>query len=141
MALNETTLIEEARGITDYPASVISESQFSSLVQTAERDITATTQNYEIDWYDTSDIDGNRALMWTTCLYAKIKAGELDSVDMDIGNLSVETITDKDAVVWYQKARKFIQSLFVVEDSHKNYGSTSVARDNRSYGDDSTTTL
>lgn len=134
MALNEGTVIEEVRGITDYPDTVLSDNQIRTLVQTAQRDITATTQNYDIDWYNDSSIDGNRSLVWTTALYCKIKSGEIDGVDMDIGNLKVDSIDDKEAAVWYQKASKYIQSLFVAEDTHMPFGSSNVERNNRTYG-------
>lgn len=141
MALDEQSLINEVRGLTDYPPEVISDSDMSSLVETAKNDITGITENYDLDWYDPQDIDPNRALMWTTCLFAKVKSGELDAASMSLESIEIDSTraagiqTGKNPVLWYNRAVDFVSELkHEPDESDTGAGITQVERGNRVYG-------
>lgn len=139
---NQKRLITQVREITDYPSTVLTNEQVENLSELAKDDIKSQVEtDNPIDFYDPDDLDANRALMWTTCLFCKIKAGELDAANYSISELDVETVASagkehgQRPVIWYRKAQQFLNEL-KSETGNLAFGSTQVERENRVYGDE-----
>lgn len=151
MALSEQELINEVRGITGYSTDLVSDSDIQGLIETAKADIQSITENYSIDWYDESNRDPNRALMWTTCLFLLLKARELDGVEYSLESLEQRSLSaagggfgqGNQPTLWYQRATDFIGEIDSDVDDDIPYGMDSIVREDRIYGgdDDSGPTL
>lgn len=147
MAITKTDLKNEVRDITDYPSTVISSADLDDLVASAKREVQSQANNYDINFYDSNDLDGNRALMWTTCLFCKMKAGELDGAEYSLESLDVSPATaagienGRNPATWLRKANKYIGRLSKNMEEVSAFGHQGVERDNRTYGADSTESL
>lgn len=147
MAINKQDLKNEVRDITDYPSSVISDSDLDDLVAAAKREVQSQANNYDINFYDPDDLDGNRALMWTTCLFAKVKAGELDGAEYSLESLDVAPASaagienGRNPALWLSKANKYIGRLSKNMTEVSAFGHQGVERENRTYGSDDTGSL
>lgn len=146
MALDQNQVISEVRTITGYPVAVLDDPDVIELIEFAKNDITGITNNYEIDWYNPDDIDGNRALVWTTALFTKIRTGELDSAEYSLEELDIQPqhASGKEhgerPVTWYERAWSFINDLLVLpDDEQRRYGHVQIARENRVYESDDQT--
>lgn len=138
MATDDASLIVEVRDITEYNAEIISDEQFQRLVSLAQREIAAKVGIPDLDFYN--DLDAERALFWLTCLFAKIRAGEVDGVEMQIGDirnkpLRVDGEEDRSmAVVWRAEFNDYFNQLLTQNGG--SFGSRRISRgDSRTYGE------
>jgi hypothetical protein len=143
MTLSEQQVISEVRTITGYPDAVLTDSDLTELVSFAKNDITGITNNYDIKWYNEDDIDANRALVWTTALFTKVRTGELDAAEYSLEELDITPDTAAGAenggrpLIWYRKVWDFIDDIRVLpDDDNKTFGITEVERENRQYGNE-----
>lgn len=137
MADTDQELQDEVRDITDYTDAVLPDSKLSSVVATAKREVQGVADTNISDWY--TDRDAELALFWTTCLFCKIKAGELDGVAMSLGDMETESLKsagdaeDDKPVIWFERAMRYSRRKTPEGGS---FGHRSMARTGRSYGSD-----
>lgn len=140
MATNDSELMNEVRELTDYSSAVLPDSKLQTVISVAKREVEGVADTSVSDWYGTRNAE--LALFWTACLFCKIKAGEIDGVNMSLGDMETESLSaaggySESPVVWYERAMSYAQRLMpdTGRFSHRSVG-------RRSYGDDdSSTTL
>lgn len=142
MASTESEFKTQVRELTDYSSQVLSDDSLDALIGIAKRDI-QTEAEVTVDLWIGDDVsDEENALFWTTSLYVKIKAGELEGVPMSLGDIDVETMKvqgegyQAPPVLWYKKASKFTSKLI---EGGSGYEITRVDRQGttRKYGTES----
>lgn len=141
MTVDISTLKGEIRFLTDYTPEVISDADLEDAIESAKGEIKAQSENYDINFFDSKDLDAYKALKWVTCLFCKIKAGELDAANYRLEDLNLtakSTVGENegDPVIWLRRARTYISK--VAEDAEepvRGFGRTEVSRENRLYGD------
>lgn len=131
-------LLTQARAITDFDTTVLSDDKFKEVVATAEADIMAEVGDETLTFY--GNMDAERALLWATCLFAKVKAGELDGVAMSLGDIDLDSRPmegeyGSGPVMWLKNAQKYLNRLAVTQSDTARFGSTRVDRgESRKYG-------
>lgn len=141
MTVSKSTLKGEVRFLTDYTTSVIPDADLDTAIEAAKREIKSKSENYNVNFYDGKDLDGYKALKWTTCLFCKVKAGELDASNFSLESLQVDaksTVGENEGqpVIWLRRAISYIDK--VAEDAEepvRGFGRTEVQRGNRLYRD------
>jgi hypothetical protein len=110
MAVDDTTLIAEVRVITDYPDTLLGHQDLQGVVNLAKRELQADLGSSSIDWY--GDLSAERALFWLTCIFCKIRTGELDAPDFSLGELKVNPPgTDFQAGIWFDNFWKHYRNI------------------------------
>lgn len=89
MATDDTSLKAEVRAITDYDTVILDDTGLQELVSLTKREIQSSKNNEDIDFY--ADLQAERTLFWLTCLFAKIKTGEIDGGSFSISELDVDS--------------------------------------------------
>jgi hypothetical protein len=89
MAIDDTTLKAEVRAITDYDAGILDSDSLQELVEIAKRELESNKNASDLDFY--GDIRAERTLFWLTCIFLKVKAGEIDGGSFSISELDVES--------------------------------------------------
>lgn len=92
MVSSDTELIEQVRGMTDYDASIMSDSEIQTLIDIGKEEIAGylAADNEDPDnftFYQSDTYDADRALFWFTCIAMKAKAGEIAAVNLTVGSL------------------------------------------------------
>lgn len=93
------------------------------------------------DWY--ADQYREDALFWFTCLFSKVAIGELDGEQVQIGEIDMGSLlanADGETTEWARNAQSALMTLDTGGDYPFGVGATTVTRDNRTYGGDSTGT-
>jgi len=88
MATTDTELITEARAITDYDTSILSDAEMQELVDIGKEEIELEyplTDDLFPGFYN-GDLEIDRALFWFVCVAAKVKVGELGGLDINAGS-------------------------------------------------------
>lgn len=112
-----TTKIEfiiEFRTITSYGEEVLATSDVETVMDRAEKHIRSRKVNLPDDFDFLSDSQGEEALFWYTCLFAKVATGELDSQDISAGALDAETLLakeDDEVTSWYRNAARALRNF------------------------------
>ena len=96
MATDDTTLKAEVRAITDYDEGILSDPDLQEVVGIAKREIQSNKNNPDLDFY--GDIRAERTLFWLTCIFTKVKGGEIDGGSFSISELDVETQDGDDSL-------------------------------------------
>ena len=130
----------EVRSLTDYGEHVLPVGDLDDLLDTARRDIAALVDQSmaDIDWYSEGSI-GRRALVWTVCLFALLKAREMDSGELSLDALTMDGVRaagqqyGNDPVIWLSRARSFVRML---DDRAGSVVRVDAAREDRIYGED-----
>lgn len=141
---SDADLKTQVRSMTDYSTAVLSATKLDEVVATAKAELMAEVGDTTLTFY--GDINAERALFWTTCLFTKIKAGELDGVPMSLGDIEFDALRmqgeyGSGAVVWLQNAQQYTNRLATSNDAAR-YGVRSIDRgESRSYGGDDSGTL
>lgn len=89
MATDDVSLMVEVRAITDYDRDIMPEDELLGLLEIAKRELQSNKNNTSLDFY--GDIRAERALFWLTCIFLKVKAGEIDGGTFSISELDVES--------------------------------------------------
>ena len=137
---NDADLLTQARSITDYDATMLPDADFKEVVATAKAELMAEVGDTTLTFY--GDIDAERALLWTTCLFAKVKAGELDGVAMSLGDMDLESRAmggeyGSGPVLWLKNAERYINKLAMSQSETARFAIRSVNRgESRAYGGD-----
>ncbi|MFC6953777.1 hypothetical protein [Halorubellus litoreus] len=134
MATNDYELVLEVQNLTEYDDEIIEIPVMLELVELAKREIRAKAGIIDLEFFGTNDLYAERALFWLTCLFAKIKMGELENVHMSIGDIEQRTLRadedGEDAVVWKQEFQDYMAR---VQPSENLFGIRSVGRSDRTY--------
>lgn len=100
MALSDADLIAEVRVLTDYTPEIMSDREFQDLVDLTKRELRADLNQPGLDFY--SDLSAERCLFWLVCIFAKVRAGEIDSPSFSISELKVRQSNFTERVgIWF----------------------------------------
>ena len=130
---NDQELEEAVRDFTCIEEAVVGEEEFQTVLSDAKRHIKVRRSLFEeeIDWY--GDDAQNEALNWATKLFLKVSAGDLDSAEVNVGNInetSLQAKNDNSYTVWYRNMESALRNV----KPSTSYGIRSNER--RTYGDD-----
>lgn len=137
MATDDTTLMAEVRLLTEYNTAIISDADLTSLVSLAKAELEAKVGVSDLVFYGNPPAE--RSLFWLTCLFAKIRAGELDGMEMEIGDVRSAPLRvdgeeqQSTAVVWRAEFNSYFSRLLT--EIGGAVASRSIARPNRTYGE------
>lgn len=91
MATNDSELINEVRGLTDYGTAIMTDGELQTLVDIGKEEIQAHVGELDsggqIQFFGSDTLQQDRALFWFTCIAAKAKAGEIASVNLTVGSI------------------------------------------------------
>lgn len=135
MVSSDTELIEQVRGMTDYDASVMSDSEIQTLVDIGKEEIAgylvADDETPSDFTFYSGNYDADRALFWFTCIAAKAKAGEIASVNLTVGSLRSTAYAGSKFELYFENFDKKMRGA-----ENGNLPATSAPeRDGRSYGE------
>ena len=122
----------EFRTITGYSEGELTNPEVKAVKGRAEKHIRAQKSGLDEDFDLLSDAQGEEALFWYTCLFAKVAAGELDSQAVQVGAIDANTLlakADDDVTEWYRNARKAVRNF----RAGNRFQITSPGRDGREY--------
>lgn len=88
MAVDNETLKAEVRVLTEYDSSLISDADLLSLIEIAKSELLAEIGDSSIVFFG-GNPRAERALFWLTCLFVKVKAGEIDAPNISISEIQV----------------------------------------------------
>lgn len=130
MATDDPSLISEVRTLTDYNSSILTDGDMQNIVSLAKREIEGELGEEVSDFY--SSILTERALFWLTCLFSKIKVGELEGLTLAVAEIEVTQIPDEDRANYW--ARQFERRMRQAQaDSMSQL--RNIERSDRVYGD------
>jgi hypothetical protein len=89
MAINDTTLKSEVRAITNYDSGMVSGGDLQAIVDISKREIRSNKNDQNLDFY--GDHRAERSLFWLTCIFTKVKGGEIGGSSFSISELDVES--------------------------------------------------
>jgi len=138
MATSDSELIAEARGLTDYDASVLSDSEFQELVDICKEELRADFGDASYSFYSGS-LNADRALFWFVCVAAKIRTGEIGGLNITTGDVeAAHPAQVHHDFAWFRnfenRKRKAMRSFS--QDANRGPTQTSLERDNREYAFD-----
>ncbi|UBF22598.1 hypothetical protein HRTV-25_gp17 [Halorubrum tailed virus 25] len=135
MAVDDSTLKAEVRALTDYGTAIISESDLQEVVDLTKRELHADIGDDSFDLYE--DLNAERALFWLTCIFLKVKSGEIDAPSFSISELSVRqsNFTERHGI-WMDNFRKHYRAM----DGGAPVGHTKANRPDRNYDFDNSST-
>lgn len=133
MAQTLSDIIGEVRSLTDYDTSVYDEGELNDVVSIAQDEVRADVGDPSLSFHNGSDtFYQDRALVWLGALFAKIRAGEIEGVDLTAGDLDIEAlraVDDGQPVYWLAQYRRRLNQL----GGSSGFGSVQVSRTERSY--------
>lgn len=138
MATSDTELVQEARAITDYDASILSDSEFHSLVRIGKEEIRAEFDSPNFSFYQTGEehtLQADRALFWFTCIAAKIRAGEIAGLDIDIGQIRTSQPDQERYQPWFRQLNKRLNAATSKHSEASGISQQAPQRDDRQYGE------
>lgn len=110
MAVDDTTLKAEVRALTDYGQAIISGDDLQEVVDITKRELHADIGDDTVDLY--ANLNSERALFWLTCIFCKVKSGELDGVSFSIGELDVDSYNPHTGVgLWIDNFWKHYRAM------------------------------
>lgn len=135
MPTDDTTLKAQVRGLTNYNDTILPDSDLQEILDLAKVEIRASIGDDTLDFGET--VQAERALFWLTCIFTKVKAGEIDSPSFRIGELSVRqsNITERHNV-WVDNFWKHYRSI----EGGSPVAHTKAGRRDRDYGFDNSAT-
>lgn len=96
MATDDASLKAEVRAITDYDTGILTNTELQSVLDVAKRELQSNKNNTTLDFY--GDIRAERTLFWLTCIFSKVKSGEIDGGSFSISELEVESQEDSNSL-------------------------------------------
>lgn len=135
MATNQSELIDEVRTLTNYTASLISDSEMGNLVDLAKEELKSEVPaaSRPVSYFGSDTHEQDRALFWLSCLFAKIRAGEIGAATFTVDELRSNPL-DNQSNFWFM----MFQSRLGQMEGAPGFGQTSLERaDDRSYEFDS----
>ena len=135
MAVDDSTLKAEVRVLTEYDDSIITPDDLQEIVDIAKRELYADVGDDTINLFD--NLNSERALFWLTCLFCKVKTGEIDAPSFSIGELDIESIDpNRNVGVWVNNFWKHYRAM----DGGAPVAHTKSNRPDRNYGFDNSAT-
>jgi hypothetical protein len=135
MATDDTSLKTEVRSLTDYDSLILSEDDLQAVVDIAKRELYADLGDESLNLYDT--LNSERALFWLTCIFCKVKSGEIDGVSFNIGELDVDSFNPHTSVgIWMNNFWKHYRGI----EGGAPVAHTRSNRPDRNYGFDNSAT-
>lgn len=104
MVADDTELADNVRALTDYDETILTDSELQEVIQLAKGEFWADTDTSEPFYSGNKQAD--QALFWLTCLFAKIKVGELSAPDFQIAEIDVEQSSDEESR-WFSNYRRY----------------------------------
>lgn len=130
MATSQTEIRDEVRALTDYGKNIFSDAEMDEVIGIAEDEVRAEIDDPSLSFYQGNDtFNTDRAVMWLSALFAKIRSGEIEGVEMSAGDLDINSLSTDDTF-WYVQFQRRLSQL----DASPGFGSTQVTRtDDRTY--------
>jgi hypothetical protein len=130
MATSDSELITEARALTDYEQMILSDSEFQKLVDVGKEELRAEYGDPDtFPGFYAGDLNLDRALFWFVCIAAKVKAGEIASVDISVSDLDASQPAG-DHQYWFRNFSKRLAAF----SRGQGPGNVNISRaDNRTY--------
>lgn len=135
MAIDDTTLKTEVRAITNYDTTILPDPDLQEVVEIAKRELYADLGDDSLDLY--GSLNSERALFWLTCIFCKVKSGELDGISFNIGELDVDTYNpNRNVGIWMNNFWKHYRGI----EGGAPVAHTKSNRPDRDYGFDNSAT-
>lgn len=131
MASDDSSLIEEVRGLTDYDEEIFTNSEFDELLGVAKEEIRADLRSPDLQFYTEDTFQATRALFWFTCIGAKVRVGEIAGIDLTIESIQASLPDVEEYQFWFQQFDKRLRSA----SSSQGAAVTNIERTDRTYGD------
>lgn len=135
MATNDQELIAEARGLTDYDQTVLSDSEFQQVVDICKEELRADFGEPGYAFYSGS-LNADRALFWFVCIAAKIRTGEIGGLNITTGDVEAahpaQVHHDSAWFKNYENRKRRAMKNFSDEAS-SGPAQTTISRDDRGY--------
>lgn len=137
MASTDDELIAALRVFTNYSTTVLSASEFQTVVDRAKKHIRAERNitDSSFDFY--AGLHSEEALYWYTGLFAKVAVGELDSNAVQVGAVDINDLQAEDdgnAITWLENAEGAVAQMEGGDASASGTDIRRVQRDGRAYG-------
>lgn len=114
----------DVRVFTDHSTDRVSESELDTVVERAMKHV-KSRKDIPDEFDLLGDSNGEEAVFWFSCLFSKIKTGELDAQTLQIGAIDVDALLaeeDDEVVTWLRNARLALRSLNVSDDDGVAFG-------------------
>lgn len=131
MATSQSEIKDQVRTLTDYDPQIINQSAMDDVISIAEDEIRSSAGDPSLTFYqgtDTFDLD--LAVMWLSCIFAKVKTGEIDGPDMTLGDIEVSSFEGNETY-WFERFQRAMRRF----QNTRGFGRVDVSRDTRTYGD------
>lgn len=129
MAVDDETLAAEVRVLTDYDTGLIADGDLLSLIELAKTELRSEVEDPTLDFFS-GNLNAERALFWCTCLFVKVKAGEIDAPNFSVSELKVShQPMDDQSGFWLQSLTRRLDAL----RGSSLMGHTKVTRNDRTY--------
>jgi hypothetical protein len=138
MAGDITSLVEEVRSLTEYDEAVFSSAELTELVELAQQEIQADVDDPNLEFFADGNHAAERALFWLTCIFAKVRAGEIEAPNVSISSLRIRqaSATERHGL-WFARFEKNLSKIVPsgAEATSFPMGIASIQRaDERTYG-------
>lgn len=133
MASDDDSLIAEARSITDYDDSIISDSEFEELVNIGKEEIMAAVNEQTLMFYEEETFHHTRALFWFTAIAAKVKTGELAGMNISADDFEATNPATSHYSFWFDSFQKKMAAARL--RSSPGPSLVNMERTERTYGD------
>lgn len=130
MADSQTEIRDEVRALTDYSKNIFSDAEMDEVIGIAEDEVRAEISDPSLTFYQGNDtFNADRAVMWLSALFAKIRSGEIEGVELSAGDLDTNSLSAPNTF-WYIQFQRRLSQV----DGTPGFGSTQVTReDDRTY--------
>lgn len=135
MTENDIELIHEVRGITDYGSEILLDEELETIVGIGKAELRADLGNQALEFYTSETHNATRALFWFTCIGAKIKVGELQGMQITIGDIEANAPSGTGDDYWFNQFEQ--KRAAAANDMSPGPSVSNMTRANRTYGDNS----
>jgi hypothetical protein len=133
MARSDQELIDEARALTGYDdGAMFTDTDMEALLSLSKEEIRSSLGAPGFEFYrrdEVNTLDADRALFWFLCIGAKIRAGEIGSVELTVDNLEEQT-REGQFNVWFSN---FQQRMAAAQAGVTGAATTTISRTDRTY--------
>lgn len=106
MASSQTEVREDVRSITDYDKSIFSDSELDELISIAEDEVKTEVGELDLAFYNGEEtFNQDRAVFWLSALFAKVRSGEIEGVELSAGDLETSSLSAQGSY-WFDQYRR-----------------------------------